>query len=48
MHLSKRQQTFSYLFSAFLEVELNFEYFQIKDGLHSSFILEITDCKGRG
>ena len=47
IHLPNRQQTFSDLFSAFLEVELNVEHFHIKDGPHSLFVSEITDCEGR-
>ena len=48
MQLSKKQKTFSQLFSAFLKIRLNFEHFEKKEDPHSLCISETTDCKRRG
>ena len=48
MPLSKKQKTFSQLFSAFLRIRLNFEHFEKKEDPHSLCILETIDCKRRG
>ena len=45
MQLSKKQKTFSEVFSAFLKSRLNFEHFRKKDDPHSLCISEIADCQ---
>ena len=45
MQLSKKQKTFSEIFSAFLKSRLNFEHFRKKDDPHSLCISEIADCQ---
>ena len=45
IHLSKKQKTFSYFFSAFFEFKLNFKNFEKKDDPHSLCISESTDCE---
>ena len=45
MQLSKKQQTFSPFFAAFLKSILNFKYFQQKDDPHRFCIFEITDSE---
>ena len=47
MQFSKKQKTFSKLFSPFLKSTSNFEDFEIKDDLHSLSISEITDSQIR-
>ena len=46
--LSEKQKAFFEFFLAFPKSTLNFESFQKKDDLHSSFISEITHCEKRG
>ena len=48
MQLSKKQITFSELFSKFLLSRSNFEHFQKDDDHHSLRISKITDCEKRG
>ena len=48
MQLSKKQETFSQFFVAFLKFRSSFETFGKKDYLHSLFTSEIKDYKGRG
>ena len=48
MQLSKKQNTFSDLFSAFSEFELNIKHKKKKDDPHSLYNSEITDCERRG
>ena len=45
MQLSKKQKTFSELFSAFLKSRSNFHHFEKKCDPHSLCISEITDSK---
>ena len=46
--LSEKQKAFFQFFVAFSKSTLNFESFQKKGDLHSSFISEITHCEKRG
>ena len=46
--LSKKQKAFFQFFLAFSKSRLNFEHFQKKDDLHSSFISYITHSEKRG
>ena len=48
MQLSKKQKTFSLVFSAFSESRLNIEHFEKKDDPHSLCISEITDAERPG
>ena len=48
MKLSKKQKSFSDLFSQFSNSRLNFEHFEKKDELHSLCVDEITDSERRG
>ena len=48
MQVSRKQQTASHFFSAFLKSSLNFEHFQKKDDSHSWGISEITDSEKHG
>ena len=43
--ISRKMQTFSGLFVAFLKYTLNFEYFEKKDQSHSLSINEIINCE---
>ena len=48
MQVSRKQETFSQFFAAFLKSSLNFEHFQKKDDCHSRGISEITDSAKHG
>ena len=48
MELSKKQKTFSDLFSQFFKSRWNFEIFKLKDDPHGLCFSEITGCKRRG
>ena len=48
MQLSRKQETFSEYFCAFLKSRLNFEHFQKKDDSHSLGISKITESKKQG
>ena len=48
MQLSKQQKIISNFFALFLKFPLIFEHFLKQYDPHSSFISEITDCKGLG
>ena len=45
--LSQKHKAFSEFFLAFSKSTLNFEHFEKKDDLHSSFISEITHSEKR-
>ena len=45
--LSQKHKAFSQFFLAFSKSTLNFEHFEKKDDLHSSFISEITHSEKR-
>ena len=47
MNLSKKVNTFSQFFTAFLESTFNFEYFEKKDQSNSLCLSEIISCKVR-
>ena len=47
MVLSKKQKTYSDLFSQVFNSRLGFEHFEKKDDPHSLCICEITDCERR-
>ena len=48
MQLFKQQKIISNFFALFLKFPLIFEHFLKQYDPHSSFISEITDCKGLG
>ena len=48
MQVSRKQETFSQFFAAFLKSSLNFEHFQKKDDCHSRGISEITESEKHG
>ena len=48
MQFSRKQKTFSQLFSAFCKSSLNFEHFQTKDDSDSLGISEITESEKHG
>ena len=45
MQISRKLETFSQFFIAFLKSPLNFEYFEKKDQSHSLSITEVSNCK---
>ena len=45
MQISRKLETFSQFFIAFLKYTLNLEYFEKKDQSHSLSITEISNCK---
>ena len=48
MQLSLKPTIFSNFFVLFLESTSDFKHFEEKDGRHSYFISEITDCERLG
>ena len=48
MQVSRKQNTFSQFFAAFLKSSLNFEHFQKNDDCHSGGISEITESEKHG
>ena len=44
----QERKSFSPIFNVFFEFRLIFERFEEKDEPHTSYILEIIDCKRRG
>ena len=45
MHLSKKLNVFSQIFTAFLKSTFNFQYFEMKDELDSLCISEVIDVE---
>ena len=45
MQISRKLETFSQFFIAFLKSTLNLEYFEKKDQSHSLSITEVSNCK---